>query len=55
MGLLLIYLICRPCQKSENPLENTLRFSLSFNFDGLGLRPLQEEGQASDKRSISME
>ena len=41
--------------KIRNPLENTLRFSLSFNFDGLGLQSLQEEGQASDKRSISME
>ena len=41
--------------KIRNPLENTLRFSLSFNFDGLGLQPLPEEGQASDKGSVSMQ
>ena len=40
--------------KIRNPLENTPRFSLSFNFDGLGLQPLQEKVKL-DKRSISME
>lgn len=37
--------------KIRNPLENTLRFSLSFNFDGLGF----QNSSAGDQASITME
>ena len=37
--------------KIRNPLENTLRFSLSFNFDGLGF----QNSSAGDQASITMD
>lgn len=41
--------------KIRNPLENTLRFSLSFNFDGSRVQSLPKEGQASNQGSVSTE
>jgi hypothetical protein len=34
--------------KIRNPLENTLRFSLSFNFDGSGVNTPPQQNQAPD-------